>query len=215
MLWSGMQIARSPHPRLDARAFVARFAQPLGSTPTPPWLATLLSLQAEAPLQPDDAVRAGIRDLLRHGGYKPTGRGKPASEYLLRAAEQGALPVINVAVDACNAVSLHSGLPISVVDLDRVREPLRIALSEPGLRYVFNAAGQEIDVAGLICLHDADGPCANPVKDAQRSKTTSETRNALCIVWGDVAFTPRVDAALDWYRSLLERAGATIEPVAS
>ncbi len=30
-----------------------------------------------------------MRKLLRHGGYKPTGRGKPASEYLVRAAGEG------------------------------------------------------------------------------------------------------------------------------
>jgi DNA/RNA-binding domain of Phe-tRNA-synthetase-like protein len=209
-----MQLDVMPHPSRDARAFVARFAEPLGAAPTPAWLAELLTLPGPAPLHPDEAVRASIRDVLRHGGYKPTGRGKPASEYLLRAAEQGALPGINVAVDACNAVSLHSGLPISVIDLDRVRAPLRIALGEPGARYVFNAAGQEIDVKGLICLHDQDGPCANPVKDAQRSKTNAETRNALCILWGSRSCSPRVDSALTWYRSLLERAGAEVEDVA-
>ncbi|HMI91627.1 MAG TPA: hypothetical protein VK509_09710, partial [Polyangiales bacterium] len=85
---------------------------------------------------------------------------------------------------------------------------------EPDARYVFNAAGQEIAVAGLICLHDQDGPCANAVKDAQRSKTTAETRSALCIIWGSTACSPRVDSALGWYRSLLERAGATLETVA-
>jgi DNA/RNA-binding domain of Phe-tRNA-synthetase-like protein len=208
-----MQIARAPHPSLDARAFIARFATPLAATPSPAWLVELLTLAGSAPLRPEEAVRATVRDLLRHGGYKPTGRGKPASEYLLRAAGEGALSAINVAVDVCNAVSLHSGLPISVVDLERVRAPLRIAPAEPGARYVFNAAGQEIAVEGLVCLHDVDGPCANPVKDAQRTKTGPETRNTLCIVWGSRACSPRVDHAVEWYRSLLERAGAQLEQV--
>ncbi|HMI91950.1 MAG TPA: hypothetical protein VK509_11330, partial [Polyangiales bacterium] len=125
-----MQIARSPHPSLDARAFVARFGQPLGAAPTPAWLAALLTLDAEAPLRPDETVRANIRDLLRHGGYKPTGRGKPASEYLVRAAAEGALGSINAAVDVCNAVSLHSGLPISVVDQDRLQPPMAIEIAK-------------------------------------------------------------------------------------
>ena len=56
-----------------------------------------------------------MRDLLRHSGFKPTGRSKPASEYLIKATEQGALSSINVAMDACNAVSLHIVLPINVV----------------------------------------------------------------------------------------------------
>jgi DNA/RNA-binding domain of Phe-tRNA-synthetase-like protein len=167
-----------------------------------------------APLSSDDAVRGAVRDLLRHGGYKPTGRGKPASEYLLRTANQGALPTINLAVDACNAVSLHSGLPISVVDLDLVSEPLRIAIAASGAEYVFNSAGQVMDVTGLVCLHDASGPCANAVKDSQRTKTSPATRNTLSVLWGSRSFSARTDTALEWYWSLLERAGATLEHVA-
>ena len=210
-----MQVGVAPHPSLDARVFAARFAQPLGELSTPAWLAALLALDAPAPLRPEEAVRAAVRDVLRVGGYKPTGRGKPASEYLLRAAGEGKLSSINLAVDACNAVSLHSGLPISVVDLDRVHGPLQVALAAAGARYVFNATGQEIDVEGLICLHDRDGPCANPVKDAQRSKTTPQTTYTLCVIWGARACSSRVDSALEWYRSLLERASAKLEPVAS
>ena len=109
----------------------------------------------------DDAVRAAVRDLLRHGGYKPTGRGKPSAEYLVRAVSEGALGAINAAVDACNAVSLHSGLPISVVDLDLARPPLRIAVAPRGRALRVQRLGQEIDLGGLLCLFDADGPCAN------------------------------------------------------
>jgi DNA/RNA-binding domain of Phe-tRNA-synthetase-like protein len=207
-----MQIAVEPHPSLDARAFIARFTQPLGELVLP-WLGELLTLGANAPLRPEEAARTAVRDVLRHGGYKPTGRGKPASEYLLRTANQGALPTINVAVDACNAVSLHSGLPISVIDLDRASEPLSIALAAPGAEYVFNSAGQVMDVAGLVCLHDASGPCANPVKDSQRTKTSAATRNTLTVLWGCRALSARTDTALEWYWSLLERAGATVEHV--
>ena len=65
-------------------------------------------LDADAPLSPDDDTRKIVRDVFRHGGYKPTGRGKPASEYLVRAAGEGKLSTINAAVDLCNVVSLHS-----------------------------------------------------------------------------------------------------------
>ena len=62
-------------------------------------------------------VKAAVRDLLRNGGFKPTGRGKPASEYLVKEVSNGKLGSINPIVDTLNVVSLHSGLPISVVDL--------------------------------------------------------------------------------------------------
>src|SRR4051812_47089165 len=197
-----------PHPLLDLRAFVTVFPRPLGETPSPPELLSLLDEKAAAPLHSDDAVREAVRALLRHGGFKPTGRSKPASEYLLRAAREGGLSSINLAVDACNVVSLHSGLPVSVVDLDRARAPFRVGLAPPGSSYVFNASGQTIDLAGLLCLFDADGPCANAVKDAQRTKTTAETTRTLSLIWGTNALEGRAARAAKWYRELLENAGA-------
>jgi DNA/RNA-binding domain of Phe-tRNA-synthetase-like protein len=197
------------HPLLDLAAFTTTFPAPLGSLPPSDELRRLLALDAPAPLRSDDAVRTAVRDLLRHGGYKPTGRGKPASEYLIRAVNEGALGPINAAVDACNVVSLHSGLPISVVDLDRAVPPLRVAVAPEGARYVFNASGQAIDLEGLLCLFDAEGPCANAVKDAQRTKTHDGTVRTLSILWGSRALPGRAASAASWYRSLLAGVGAT------
>jgi DNA/RNA-binding domain of Phe-tRNA-synthetase-like protein len=193
---------------LRPAAFVTDFPAPLGDSPSPHWLIALLKLDAPAPFQADDALRSAVRNLLRHGGYKPTGRGKPASEFLLRAAGDGTLGSINLAVDACNAVSLHSGLPISVVDLELAQPPFRIATAGAGETYVFNTANQEIDLTGLLCLYDGAGPCANAVKDAQRTKTTGETRRTLSVIWGCVGYEQRLTEALEWYRDILQRAGA-------
>lgn len=198
---------------LKIACFQTTLPRALGEMPSPPWLVSLLALDAEAPLARSEDVRAAVRDMLREGGYKPTGRGKPASEYLVRAAGEGQLGSINLAVDACNAVSLASGLPISVVCLDRARPPFRVALPGAGVRYVFNAAGQEIDVAGLLCLLDAEGPCGNAVKDSQRTKTTGETRRTLSVVWGCAGHEPRLAQAVAWYREILKRAGAQTEAV--
>jgi DNA/RNA-binding domain of Phe-tRNA-synthetase-like protein len=201
------------HPMLDLYAFETTFARPLGETSSPPELVALLSTGAAAPLQSDDEVRDAVRGLLRHGGFRPAGRSKPASEYLIKAVGENKLAPINLAVDACNVVSLHSGLPISVVDLDRTREPLRVGIARAGDSYVFNAAGQSIDLAGLLCLFDADGPCANAVKDAQRTKTTPETRRTLSLIWSSVALRGRAVQAGTWYRRLLEEQGATTQSI--
>lgn len=196
------------HPLLDLQAFVAEFPRPLAELPSPPGLLAGLALEFPAPLRSDDAVRAAVRDLLRSGGFKPTGRSKPASEYLLKAAAEG-LAGINAAVDACNVASLHSGLPISVVDLARVTPPLRIEVAAPGSSYVFNRSGQTIDIGGLLVLADAEGPCAGPVKDSQRSKTGPETARTLSLVWGSVALPGRALRTANWYRELLHTLGAT------
>src|SRR5438477_5554447 len=112
-----------PHPLLDLRAFVTHFPRPLAEMPSSAELLSLLAVDAPAPFRSDEAVREVVRQLLRHGGFKPTGRSKPASEYLVKALAEGRLAGINLAVDACNIASLHSGLPVSVVDLGRARGP--------------------------------------------------------------------------------------------
>ncbi|MFT3840380.1 MAG: phenylalanine--tRNA ligase beta subunit-related protein [Myxococcaceae bacterium] len=207
-----MDVRLDPHPLLDARCFVTTFAQPLGSSPTPESVLALLKPDAKGPLSSDDTVRGAVRDLLRQGGYKPTGRGKPASEYLIRAVGEGALSSINLAVDVCNAVSFHSGLPISVVDLDKAKEPFHLGLATEGTTYVFNASGQTIDVAGLLCLFDADGACANAVKDSQRTKTSPATTRTLTVIWGTNALAGRSAKTFDWYRALLLETGAKVDP---
>src|SRR5206468_2553056 len=189
------------------------FPRPLGELSKPPEVVALFDPKAAAPLTPNEEVRAAVRAMLRHGGFKPAGRSKPASEYLQQAAQAGALQPINAAVDVCNAVSLHSGLPISVIDVDKARPPLRVGVAPAGSSYVFNASGQTIDLEGLLCLIDADGPCANAVKDAQRTKTGAETRRTLSLVWGSVDLPDRAARTETWYRTLLEQAGAATEVV--
>ncbi len=198
------------HPLLDVAAFVTEFPKPLGEIGTVNSIIELLKVDAPAPVKSDDHVRGAVRELLRHGGYKPTGRGKPASEYLLRAVGEGALTSINAAVDACNVASLHSGLPISVVDLSLAKAPFRVGIASDGASYVFNRGGQTIDLGGLLCLFDAEGPCANAVKDAQRTKTTPETTRTLSMVWGTNALPGRTRQTASWYRELLVMAGAKV-----
>ena len=200
-----------PDSQLDLRGIITRFPDKLGDLEPTLEIIQLLSPAGAAPLQSSDQIRACVRDLLRTGGFKPAGRNKPASEYLRSAANAAKLSPINVAVDVCNAVSLHSGLPMSVVDLDRVELPLHVAMAEKLASYVFNLSGQVIDVGGLWCLHDALGPCANAVKDAQRTKTSPVTRQTLSLFWSPVSLSDQTDAAAAWYRTLLESQGCQIE----
>lgn len=202
------------YPGLAVRALDVRLPMPLGELPSPPWLVELLRPGAEAPMRAGEGVRTAVRDLLRQRGYRPTGRGKPSAEYLAAAIADGRLGSINAAVDSGNVVSLHSGLPISVVDHGCLRAPLQIDVPAAGARYVFNRGGQEIDVGGLLCLIDAEGPCANAVKDAQRTKTTPATDRVLAVVWGVLApDAAPADGAARWLGELFGRLGAQVEPV--
>lgn len=206
-------IAVAPHPLLEVGAFVTRLPAPLGELT---WSAAEAgdTARPRSQLAPDDELRAAVRALLRHGGYKPSGRGKPASEYLTQASTEGRFPAVNPAVDVCNHVSLHTGLPISVIDLDLAAAPFAIAVCPPGTTYVFNPSGQTIDASGLLALCDAAGPCGTAVKDAQRTKTHAATRALLSIVWGSRPLDGRTAIVTNWYRALTATiAGATVEDV--
>lgn len=206
-----LTIVVRPHPLLDAASFVIRLTGPLGDQATP----SEISRWASEPVTRDPIVTTAVRDLLRHGGFKPAGRSKPASEYLAAAVGEGRFPTINPLVDACNVVSLHHGLPISLVDLDRAVPPFEIAIAPPGTSYVFNPSGQLIDAGGLICLFDREGPTGTPVKDAQRTKTHDATTAALVIVWGTRAHPGSAHRAATWYRELVASiGGAATEQVA-
>ena len=206
-----LTLAVDPHPLLDLHAFVTEFPVGLAEIVVPPDILELLSKDTVPLIQSGDSVREAVRRLLRHGGFKPAGRSKPASEYLARAADEGALGSINAAVDVCNIISLHCRLPISVVDLAKAREPFRVRVAPAGASYVFNASGQTIDLEGLLCLFDAEGPCGNAVKDAQRTKTDADTRRTLTLIWGTNELPERTTKAEQWYRELLHKLGATTE----
>lgn len=209
-----MNLPVTAYPGLALHAVVATLPQRLEQVPSPTWLQALLRLDAEAPVRSSEPVRLAVRDLLRVHGYRPTGRGKPSSEYLAAAVGDGRVGSINAVVDAGNVASLHSGLPISIVDLDLCRTPLSVCVPPPGSKYVFNRSGQEIDVAGLLSLCDAEGPCANAVKDAQRTKTHPATMRVLGVVWGALApDAPHATATAAWLGALFARLGAAVDPV--
>lgn len=195
------------HPTLDAQAIWARANTQLGDLDSPQAVLDGLSLDAPALLSSSDEVRKQVRQMLRFHGYKPSGRGKPASEYLLNSAAEGPLQPINLAVDICNGVSLHSGLPISVIDVDKAVKPFQIAVATAEMRYVFNRSGQEMTLQGLPCLFDSQGPCANAVKDSQRTKTDETTQNTLAIIWGVRGLPQQTIRTRDWYLELLSRSG--------
>ena len=206
-----LQIHVKEHPLLDAAGVVIELPGPQGEE-SPPWLQEMIS--PDFPCEPmTEELRKAVRSLLRHGGYRPAGRGKPSSEWLQKAAAEGKLTSIFPLVDLGNSASRISGLPLSVVDLDRVEGELSIGLGESGQKYVFNASGQEIDIAGLVCLGDSLGPCANAVKDSQRTKTDPQTRRCLIQIWGTLEATEVTRGLLKQVSEAGERLGGRLEGV--
>lgn len=164
------------------------------------------SLDAFRARPEDESTRQAVRDLLRFGKYKPTGRGKPSSEYLAAQAREGTFPRVSVLVDANNLASLESGLPMSILDLDRANTSEFLARrGREGESYVFNSTGQTIELRDLLLVatFPDDAACVNPVKDAMRTKVHEETRRVLVVVYAPKVLQARAEGALLRMESLL------------
>jgi DNA/RNA-binding domain of Phe-tRNA-synthetase-like protein len=135
---------------------------------------------------------AKARELYRRFGIDPT-RVRPSSEALLRRLKKGEpLPRINSLVDVANALSVQLQVPVGLYDLDKVKgEELVIRLGAHGESYV-GIGKERVNVAGRICVADADGPCGNPSADSARTLITTSTERA---AW--IYFLPVLDDDID------------------
>ncbi len=157
------------------------------------------------------SVKDTVRNLLKTGGFKPSGRNKPASEYLAQAAREERFPIINNLVDINNYISLSTGLPISLLDADAIGDTLLLRYGRSGERYVFNTSGQDIDLEGLMCAccGDSDTPLGNPVKDSVAGKIKDSTTSVVGVIYapstGELAEVARKH--LDVFAQLLSNEG--------
>jgi DNA/RNA-binding domain of Phe-tRNA-synthetase-like protein len=132
-------------------------------------------------------IRSSVRKMLRYGKYRPSGRGKPASEFLLQAALLDQFPLVNCPVDVNNVVSLGSGFPASIFDSDISGSYLLMRRGNPDEAYTFNNSGQAIELQDLllVCYRNGDTwtPCGNPVKDSMITKVTEKTKNVIGVLY--------------------------------
>jgi len=145
------------------------------------------------------AVRTGdvgdtapARALYRQFGIDPT-RMRPSSEALLRRLKKGeALPRINSLVDVANAMSVQLQVPVGLYDLGKVKgEELVVRLGKEGESYT-GIGKERVNVAGRICVADAEGPIGNPTSDSARTMITTDTERA---AW--IYFLPVSDETID------------------
>jgi|LZCG01.1.fsa_nt_gb DNA/RNA-binding domain of Phe-tRNA-synthetase-like protein len=177
-----------PSPVLPAMIWAEGIAPPSPTNEVPAFLAEIITRVEMAGEEFVPAtVRARVRKMLRYGKYKPSGRGKPASEFLLRAALNGSFPLVNGPVDVNNAVSLESGLPGTIFDAALSGTHLLLRRGKPGESYVFNRSGQTIDLQDLLLLcRRIEGswePCGNPVKDAMTTKINENTGSVIAVLY--------------------------------
>lgn len=121
------------------------------------------------------------RELYRRFGIDPT-RLRPSNEALLRRLKKGeSLPRINSLVDVANAMSVQLQVPVGLYDMGKTNgEELVIRLGADGERYT-GIGKEKVNVAGRICVADAEGPIGNPSADSARTMITTSTERAAWI----------------------------------
>ena len=141
------------------------------------------------------ALRAGagmrmLYEAFNRVGVKPR-RHPPSVERLLRyALERGDLPAINNLVDAYNLMSLRTGFSMGAHDLDRIALPVALRLFDGGERFTPLGGKEDIGaVPGEFGYVDAQDRvlCRLDIVQAEFSKVTADTRNALLIIEGTAA----------------------------
>ncbi len=165
----------------------------------------------------EDDFRKACRDMMRNGSYKPTGRGKPASEYLLRTANEGSFPRINTLVDINNYISLKFLVPISLWDTDKIEaDSWLFRLGKPDESFVFNPSGQTLALKDLItgfAVHNGtESPIVTPVKDCQQTKTNKMTRNMAAAIYYPAHWSgePDLNEIAEEFETLLKEAAESV-----
>ncbi len=156
--------------------------------------------------------RKAVRNMLRNGSYKPSGRGKPASEYLIRMIGEGEpLPDINPVVNIFNYLSARYQLPISVWNVDiGSGDSVVFDLGKADDSYPFNASGHIIKLHDLLAgfIEDQDGmkPAISPVKDAHAVKVASATNRVAAAFYIPSSELSEIDDIMGVVLALLQEA---------
>lgn len=146
--------------------------------------APLAAAEAAVRMHPPEEI-AAVRTMYKRVGLDPT-KTRPSSEALLRRVRRGdALPRINSMVDVCNWCSLEFQLPYGLYDAARIDGDVELRIGRPGESYP-GIRKDDVNVGGRMALVDRVGPFGNPTSDSARTMVTTQTTNALLVV-----FVPR------------------------
>ncbi len=137
-----------------------------------------------------DPYVAGFRAILQQVGANPKKDQPSVEKLMIFAYKHGNLPAINNLVDAYNLVSVRSSCSLGAHDLDRISLPVTLRLLDGSESFTPLGTDRPVPaIAGEYGYVDASNRllCRLDVLQADFSKVTEATVNALLIVEGTVA----------------------------
>jgi DNA/RNA-binding domain of Phe-tRNA-synthetase-like protein len=140
---------------------------------------------------------ASVRRMYKRVGLDPT-KTRPSNEALLRRVRKGQpLPRINSLVDVINWCSFEFQLPYGLYDSAQIKGDVTMRLGKEGEEYA-GIRKDAVHVAGRITLADDVGPFGNPTSDSARTMVTTDTRDALVVVYSPTDIPrARLDIVID------------------
>ena len=117
-------------------------------------------------------------------GLKPTQYRCAAESLLRRLGKDGTLPRIHPLVDLCNAASAAAGIPVAVLDRDRIKGDLEVRRALGDETYATFAGEVEHPAAGEVIFADEAGQAHArrwTYKQSSTSTVRPETRDVLIV----------------------------------
>lgn len=157
------------------------------------------------------------REAYRRFGAKPKDHPSSIENLARRVLKGWTVPHVNRLVDLYNAVSLETLLPLGAEDLDAIVGDVTLTVAEddePAVRLLGEPEARPPRPGEVIYRDDLGAICRRwNWKEADRTKLTEKTRNALLVVEGlPPVGRDEIGAALDTAsRRLRERCGAEVE----
>ncbi|MCM3588936.1 phenylalanine--tRNA ligase beta subunit-related protein [Mesobacillus maritimus] len=122
------------------------------------------------------------RQIFKQVGKDPNRYRHSAEALYRRIKKQNYLQSVHSAIDTNNFFSLKYEVPIGIYDMDKVNGDIEIKIGNESEEYI-GLNGRVNSLANLIVSKDELGPFGSPFVDSERTAVSTETKNALQIIY--------------------------------
>lgn len=122
------------------------------------------------------------REIFKKIGTDPSRYRSSVEALYRRIQKQNFLSTIHSAADVNNFFSLEYQIPIGIYDVDKISGSISIRIGKEADQYqALN--GRDMNMSQKLLSCDEHGPFGSPIVDSTRTAVTTNTKNALQIVY--------------------------------
>lgn len=122
------------------------------------------------------------RQIFKQTGKDPNRYRHSAEALFRRIKKQNYLQSVHSAIDLNNFFSLQYEVPIGIYDMDKLEGPIEFKIGVEDEEY-HGLNGRSNSLQSLIVTADNEGPFGSPFVDSERTAVTSDTKNAIQMIY--------------------------------